>query len=104
MKIKRKINGREVSEEEFDAHPPLSEAGIPMIGRAYERPLRSLGLAVPQSQVQEFNELYQQKGISGARHDADGTCVLDNRDARNAVLELRGVRDNDAGYGDYAGK
>lgn len=79
---------------------------IPRIGGTaitQDRPLRSIGLGCHPSQVAEFNEDYRRAGISGARHDDDGTCVLESRKARNSVLKLRGMFDNDACYGDHSG-
>ena len=83
-----------------------SPLGVPMVGVAISQaaPLRSLGLGCARRQVGEFNRYYREHGISGAYHDSDGTCVLESRQARNKVLKLRGLRDNDAGYGDWAGK
>jgi len=77
-----------------------------MIGGAISqsRPLRSLGLGCHRTQVAEFNQFYRDNRITGVHHDADGTCVLESREARNEVLKLRGLRDNDAGYGDWSGK
>lgn len=66
-------------------------------------PLRSLGLGCHRNQVGEFNQFYAENGITGAYHDSDGTCVLESRKARNEVLKLRRLRDNDAGYGDWGG-
>jgi hypothetical protein len=78
---------------------------VPMIANAISgaKPLRSLGLACHSRQVSEFNDFYRQHGIVGAHHDADGTCVLESRKARNEVLKARNLRDNDAGYGDWSG-
>jgi hypothetical protein len=78
---------------------------VPRIGGAISQanPLRSIGLGVHPSQVQEFNSWYRENGIAGAGHTPDGACILESRKARNEVLKLRGVRDNDAGYGDHSG-
>jgi hypothetical protein len=67
------------------------------------KPLESVGLGCHPTQVQEFNQYYQQHGITGAHHNEKGNCVLESRKARNQVLKLRGLRDNDAGYGDWSG-
>lgn len=82
-----------------------SKLAVPMVGNAINgaKPLRSIGLGCHRTQVQEFNQMYAEAGISGAGHDPDGTCVLESRQARNKVLKLRNMRDNDAGYGDHAG-
>jgi hypothetical protein len=79
--------------------------GVPRLGVSISeaKPLRSMGLGVHRKQVNEFNEFYAENGISGAYHDLDGTCVLESRKARNQVLKLRNLRDNDASYGDWSG-
>lgn len=80
--------------------------GVPPVRQAIttKNPLRSLGLAVHPKQAEEFNEYYRSENISGAYHDSDGTCVMESRNARNEVMKLRKYRDNDAGYGDWAGE
>lgn len=83
-----------------------SHLAVPYVAAAIrsDKPWRSLGLSVPMSQANEFNQMYQEKGITGAYHERDGTFVAESRKARNEVLKLRNLRDNDAGYGDWAGK
>jgi hypothetical protein len=79
---------------------------VPRMNLAYSaaQPLRSLALGCHPQQAPEFNRWYQQHGISGAHHDASGDCLLESRQARNEVMKLRGLRDNDAGYGDWSGQ
>lgn len=79
---------------------------VPRINNATSQanPQSSIGLGVHRSQVAEFNQMYEDAGIVGAGHTEDGTLMLESRQARNKVLELRGCRDNDACYGDYAGE
>ena len=79
---------------------------VPMVNNAINqaKPLESVGLSVHRNQVAEFNQMYADAKIVGAHHKADGTLVLESRQARNAVLKLRGARDNDACYGDYGGE
>ncbi len=67
------------------------------------KPLESQGLSVHRSQADEFNEHYRKNGITGVHHEPNGDCVIESRGERNKVLALRGLRDNDAGYGDFAG-
>jgi len=105
MKVVYKWNGKTISQAEFRKRKPMRRgSGAPMVSKSYARPLESVGLACSKRQVGEFNALYADAGISGAYHRPDGTCVFESRRARNDVLRLRGVRDNDAGYGDYAGR
>tara|TARA_R100001594_G_scaffold93186_1_gene127530 strand:+ start:4413 stop:4826 length:414 start_codon:yes stop_codon:yes gene_type:complete len=74
---------------------------------------KSLGAGVPAHQVDSMNAAYRRAAaedpgrygsLSGAHHKPDGTLVCESRQARNAVLKLRNRRDNDAGYGDHAGR
>ncbi len=69
----------------------------------YTTPEESTSAGVHSGQVREFNEMYKQHGIAGAYHKPDGTCVFESNGARNAVLELRGLFDRDASYGQFAG-
>lgn len=77
----------------------------PLVNLAYSaaKPLRSLALGCHPQQIAEFNQLYAKHGITGAHHDASGDCLLESRQARNEVMKLRNLRDNDAGYGDWSG-
>lgn len=79
---------------------------VPNVNNAINQanPLESQAIGVHRTQVKEFNEYYKKHGIVGAVHKPDGTLVMESRQARNEVLKLRGCRDNDAGYGDYAGE
>jgi len=79
---------------------------VPLVSNAttQARPQESLALSVHRSQAAEFNKLYRDAGITSAHHKPDGTAVLESRQGRNQVLKLRKMRDNDAGYGDHAGR
>lgn len=67
------------------------------------KPLESVGLSVHRTQATEFNKYYRDNGITGVHHKPNGDCVIESREQRNKVLALRGLRDQDAGYGDFAG-
>jgi hypothetical protein len=60
-------------------------------------------LGVLPSQVREFQEWYGRRGVK-TEFNAQGQMVFRSRGNRNAVLKATGWRDNDAGYGDYAGR
>lgn len=79
---------------------------VPMVNNATTaaRPQESLAMSCHRSQVGEYNAFCRDKQISGAHYKPDGTCVLESRQARNKLLRARGLRDNDAGYGDHAGE
>jgi hypothetical protein len=66
-------------------------------------PLKSMGQSVHPSQVAEAKAADARDGLKGVSYDSDGTCYFDSRQDRNAYMKSRGMRDNDAGYGDYAG-
>jgi len=113
MTIQWRRGGQRVSLKKFQRKLPgqtgLAELvaanckATPQAIRA-NKPLESVGLAVHKDQVAEFNEFYRENGVNGVHHKANGACVIESRAARNKVLALRGLRDNDACYGDCAGK
>ena len=102
MKIRYRINRKTVSRKIF-VRRRAKAGGIPMVGTARAWPMNSLGLGVHPSQVTEFNTAYAKAGITGARQLPNGECELSCNSARNAVLKLRGIQDNDAGYGQHVG-
>lgn len=73
------------------------------ISMSEAKPWKSLSAGVMKNQVQDFNDYYKQNGIAGAYHEPDGTLVCESRKARKDVGKLRGIHDNDAGYGDWGG-
>lgn len=85
--------------------PSPKSAGCAFTSRTFseDRPWKSRALACHRSQAAEFNRDLEREGIKGARYERDGTFVATSRQARNQVLKYRGFRDNDAGYGDWAG-
>ncbi len=109
MKVRYRINGKEVSRKKFLRHkvPYLGTGdgrGIPGIAAAYSRrPVVSVGLGCTRKQVPEFNRRLEAAGITGAHHAPNGDLVIETRQARNEVLKMRNMRDCDAGYGDWAG-
>ena len=106
MKVQYRWNGQTISRKKFRRRRMQGvRTGAPMVARgaSQDRPLESVALSCHPLQVAEFNAMYAAAGITGASHRADGTCVLESRRARNEALKLRGLRDNDAGYGDHAG-
>ena len=112
MAVQWRRNGKKVSLAQFQrgqGGTGLAEV-IAANGKARpqairrSKPLESLGLSVHRTQAAEFNEYYRENGITGVHHKPNGDCVIESRGERNKVLALRGLRDNDAGYGDFAGK
>ncbi len=102
-----KRNGKRVTVKGFQkgntrkGPPSVPRVAMPI---SDTKPLNSLGLSVHREQAAEFNALYKERGITGAHHEANGDCVITSKKARNQVLKARGMRDNDAGYGDHAGE
>lgn len=68
-----------------------------------KNPWVSTAAAVHADQVPRFNEELKNQKVAGAYYREDGKLVCTSRAARNKVLQMRGMRDGDAGYGDYAG-
>ena len=99
-----RINGKKVSRKKF--LKDRAEPGVPCIAGAIGegKPLDSVALAVHPSQVEAYNQSLQNRGISGAHYLPDGTCRITSRKARNQILQSQNMHDNDAGYGDWAGK
>ncbi len=99
-----RINGKKVSRKEFLRKK--AEPGVPAIAGAIGegKPLDSIGLAVHPSQVADYNQSLAERGITGAHYLPDGTCRITSRKARNQLLKSQNMKDNDAGYGDWAGK
>jgi hypothetical protein len=103
-------NGKRVSREEFYATArewPLHgkkkfASHVPMTSTAYDssKPLQSVASACHPSQVQEFNEEVKKAGLTGVEYKPDGTCEFTSRSQRAKWNRHRGLRDNDAGYGD----
>lgn len=69
----------------------------------YSQPEVSMSAGCHSSQVSEFNQMYREKGITGAYHRADGALVIEDNNSRNRVLQERGLYDRDAGYRQWAG-
>lgn len=69
----------------------------------YCQPEVSTAAGCHSSQVEDFNNFYRERGITGAYHRPDGACVFESNHARNQVLKARGMYDRDASYGQWAG-
>ena len=86
-KFRYKINGRAVTKEEFDAHPPITSAGVgirPSVGQHFSdsTPRRSYSMGVsPGEQLDKARELLRQHNITGVKYAEKGNCfVTDTRD------------------------
>ena len=97
------VNGKKVTREEFCSRPKkgwLKHA--PMASNTYTEhdPLVSDGLGCMKSQVPHLRSVIRQHGIQGARVLGNGQVEFTSRRARKELLAVRGLVDNEAGYGD----
>lgn len=99
---KLKLNGREVTPAEFHRGGPVGGLGVPMISSTYTdaNPLVSEGVGCMKSQVGKLRETIKKRGIVGARVRDNGQVEFTSRRARKELLRVRGLIDNEAGYGD----
>jgi hypothetical protein len=98
-----KINGKNVTPEEFHRGGKIGGGGIPMFaGTAYStaKPLVSEGVGCMKSQVPEMREAILARGIVGAHVKDSGQIEFTSRKARREVLSMRGLIDSDGGYSD----
>jgi len=104
-KVITKYNGKPVSKEQLDQLMPPKENwldGPSMTANTYTEhdPLISEGCGVHRTQVEETRTLIRQHGIQGAQVTPSGQIRFTSRRARKEFLQLRGLCDNDGGYGD----
>ncbi len=64
-------------------------------------PKKCDGTGVLPSQVAEASEQLASEGVP-TQFAPDGRCILESRGHRNKVLQVLGLHDKDAGYGDRA--
>jgi hypothetical protein len=100
----RLVTNPETGELEWVDADSVFEVRGKTYSTAFTTPLVSTAAGCHSGQVGEFNELYHEHGIVGAYHKPNGDCVFESQHARNQVLKLRGLRDQDAGYMQHAGK
>ena len=96
-----KINGREVTKEEWDATPGAGW-GVPLMTVAYSesKPLISEGLGCMRSQVQDMRDAIRKRNIRGVRVLDTGQLEITSRRGRREVLHMRGLADAEGGYSD----
>ena len=103
--MKYKLNGREVTKEEFDAAGSKgddwlqSKSFVPNTYRGHD-PLVSDGLGVMKSQVAETREEIRKRNIQGVLVRDNGQLEITSRRGRREFMRMRGLADADAGYGD----
>jgi len=100
---KLKLNGVDVTEEEFHRDGPVGGLGAPMMTlSAYSdaRPLISDGIGCMKSQVSEMRQEIARRNIKGVRVLDNGQLAITSRRGRRDVLRMRGLVDGDGCYGD----
>lgn len=104
-KVLFKYKGQIVTKEELDKLIPPKEDwldGPAMAANTYTEhdPLISEGCGVMKSQVGSTRDLIKQHGIQGAAVHDNGQIRFTSRRARKEFLALRGLNDQDGGFGD----
>lgn len=97
------LNGRKVNREEFLAGAPGDGLKLPpRTANTYTEhdPLISDGCGVMKSQVSATRDAIRKHGIQGAAVLENGQVRFTSRRARRDFLRMRGLVDNDAGFGD----
>lgn len=83
---------------------PKAVSSIPQMTRTYgeSKPLVSQGLGCMRHQVPEMREEVKKHGLTSVHIREDGAAEITSRGdtGRRGLLALRGMRDNDGGYGD----
>lgn len=94
------IDGKEVSEKEFDRRMDRVRVGHPITGRAAKRgyPIKSVALAVHSTQVKEASEDAAKKGVP-TEFTRDGRPILRDASHRRRYLKAYGFHDRNSYYG-----
>ena len=112
MKVRYRINGKEVSPQEFRAHKmPVVDCGGPAVqGYSEGKPGRSLAMGCHRSQIGLLNSEIERHGIQGVKYVEDrhgGKCEITSRRGRAKWMPIFGqmhglgaLHDDDGGYGD----
>ena len=101
--IRYKINGKEVTKEQWDAKPGAGFHGeCPMATVAYTaaKPLLSDGIGCMRAQVPEMREVIRRHNIQGVFVRENGQLEITSRRGRKELLRVRGLVDADGGYSD----
>lgn len=97
------LNGKPVTREEFlkGANNDFLKAPA-MVSDTYSEhdPLKSDGLGCMKSQVPELRSVIKKHNIQGVQVKNDGQLEITSRRGRKELLAVRGLVDNEAGYGD----
>jgi len=102
-KVTYRLNGKEVSLQEFQAGGKDDWLeGPPMTANTYRDhdPLLSDGMGCMMAQVPEMREVIRKHNIKGVSVRDNGQLEITSRRGRRELLRVRGLADADAGYGD----
>lgn len=100
MGIGYRINGKEVTREEFLADAKGIEPGAPAGGQsAAGWPMYSDAAGCHPGQIAEFKQFFAGHGVS-AEYTRDGRLKFDSPGDRRRKCELLGLYDRNGGYGD----
>lgn len=83
-----------------DEDKPKAKGRVHFGANGWATGLESDGAGCHSSQVDEFNAMAKDHGLTGVHYDKSGQCHFSSRGQRKKWLEIRGIRDNDGGYGD----
>lgn len=101
-KHRLRLNGKWVTPAEFHRDGPIGGEGVAAVTNTYStaKPLVSEGCGVMKAQVPETREAIREHGIVGADVKNNGQIEFTSRRARRKFLAMRGLLDNDGGFGD----
>ena len=107
---KLRINGKEVSSEEFHKNGPIGGRGAPGVAQGYGEgnPGKSIAMSIHPSQAGMLNAEMKARGIQGVEwNEQTGRCTITSRRGRaqampvfGKLVHMENVRDCDGGYGD----
>ena len=113
MNVIYKINGEEVTAEEFRRHkmrrllPSRPGDGSHRSAYSEGNPGKSLSMGCHPSQAGMMNAAIKAAGISGVEWDKRGKCIITSRRGRAKAMKVVGemvsmgpLHDEDGGYGD----
>ena len=97
------LNGKPVTREEFlkGANDDFLKAPA-LTSNTYSQhdPLKSDGLGCMKSQVKDLRDVIRKHNIQGVQVKESGQLEITSRRGRKELLRVRGLVDNEAGYGD----
>jgi hypothetical protein len=95
------VDGKAVTQEEFDLAFPPKEIGEPLPSQHPGCwPMQSDALAVHPNQIQEVMERNKRHGVHVEYNPQDGRAILADRGQRRDLKRVEGCHDNNGGYGD----